>query len=233
MEVCNLLRTIMEKNYDTFIQPILISLVKNQERAGLENALKKIKQLIVANNKFEDTQKSVSSVEALNYLLYVVDVNILFNIALGMYDFELTMFIAEKSQKDPKEYVPFLNELKNLEENYMKYSIDKHLKRYSSALVHLSHVTGKFDEFINFAKEHELYSQAITLFKHNSKEYKTLAKAYSEFLMTKTKYQEAGIMFSKSENYKEALTAFIYGLNWQDVIITTLKLKLRYKCSYF
>ncbi|MEQ2213261.1 hypothetical protein XENOCAPTIV_011984, partial [Xenoophorus captivus] len=39
---------------------------------------------------------------------------------------------------DPKEYLPFLNMLKSLEPNYQRYTIDKHLKRYRKALVHLS-----------------------------------------------------------------------------------------------
>ena len=37
--------------------------------------------------------------EALNYLLYLVDVNELFDVALGLYDFELVLMVAEKSQK--------------------------------------------------------------------------------------------------------------------------------------
>lgn len=41
-------------------------------------------------------------------------------------------------QQDPKEYLPFLNMLKSLEVNYQRYTIDKHLKRYCKALVHLS-----------------------------------------------------------------------------------------------
>ena len=40
--------------------------------------------------------------------------------------------------QDPKEYLPFLNEVKRLEANYQKYVIDKHLKRYGKALTHLS-----------------------------------------------------------------------------------------------
>ena len=36
--------------------------------------------------------------------------------------------------KDPKEYLPFLNDLKKLEENYRKYKIDLYLKRYKKAL---------------------------------------------------------------------------------------------------
>lgn len=40
--------------------------------------------------------------------------------------------------QDPKEYLPFLNMLKSLEPNYQRYTIDKHLKRYRKALLHLS-----------------------------------------------------------------------------------------------
>jgi elongator complex protein 1 len=40
--------------------------------------------------------------QGLRYILYSVDVNLLFNIALGTYDFPLVLMVAEKSQKDPK-----------------------------------------------------------------------------------------------------------------------------------
>lgn len=40
--------------------------------------------------------------------------------------------------QDPKEYLPFLNNLRKMEENYQKYSIDKYLKRYSKAINHLA-----------------------------------------------------------------------------------------------
>ena len=37
--------------------------------------------------------------EALQYLLFLVDVNLLYNVALGMYDLPLTLMVAERSQK--------------------------------------------------------------------------------------------------------------------------------------
>lgn len=39
--------------------------------------------------------------------------------------------------QDPKEYLLFLNEVKQLETNYQKYTIDRHLKRYPKALTHI------------------------------------------------------------------------------------------------
>ena len=37
--------------------------------------------------------------EALKYLLFLVDVNELYDVALGTYDFDLVLMVAEKSQK--------------------------------------------------------------------------------------------------------------------------------------
>ena len=76
--------------------------------------------------------------EALKYTLFLVDVNQLYNIALGMYDFNLVLMVAEKSQKDPKEYLPFLNELRRLPVDYQRYRIDLFLRRFSKALGHIS-----------------------------------------------------------------------------------------------
>ena len=41
----------------------------------------------------------VTSEEALKYVLFLVDVNQMYDVALGMYDFELVLMVAEKSQK--------------------------------------------------------------------------------------------------------------------------------------
>ena len=41
----------------------------------------------------------VTSEEALKYVLFLVDVNQMYDIALGMYDFDLVLMLAEKSQK--------------------------------------------------------------------------------------------------------------------------------------
>ena len=41
----------------------------------------------------------VTSEEALKYVLFLVDVNQMYDVALGMYDFDLVLMVAEKSQK--------------------------------------------------------------------------------------------------------------------------------------
>lgn len=42
---------------------------------------------------------AVSAEEALKYLLFLVDVNELYDYSLGTYDFDLVIMVAEKSQK--------------------------------------------------------------------------------------------------------------------------------------
>ena len=41
----------------------------------------------------------VPAEDALKYLLFLVDVNELYDVALGTYDFDLVLMVAEKSQK--------------------------------------------------------------------------------------------------------------------------------------
>ena len=91
-----------------------------------------------------------NSDEGLRHLLYIVDVNELFDVALGTYDFDIVLMVAERSQKDPKEYLPFLNELRRLDEHYRKYRIDLYLKRYKKALQSIVKC-GKFKSMLCFS----------------------------------------------------------------------------------
>lgn len=53
---------------------------------------------LVTENNTPDV-KAVSAEEALKYLLFLVDVNELYDYSLGTYDFDLVIMVAEKSQK--------------------------------------------------------------------------------------------------------------------------------------
>lgn len=95
--------------------------------------------------------------DAVKYIIFLVDANKLFDIALGMYDFELVLMIAQHAQRvgdpchrwrekprlisrvqDPREYLPFLRELRSLETYHQRFRIDDHLRRHRSALNNLS-----------------------------------------------------------------------------------------------
>ena len=47
----------------------------------------------------EEKSEGVSAEEGLKFLLFLVDVNKLYNAALATYNFDLVLMVAEKSQK--------------------------------------------------------------------------------------------------------------------------------------
>lgn len=95
--------------------------------------------------------------DAVKYIIFLVDANSLFDTALGMYDFSLVLMIAQHAQKvckwllvnlgylikrntqqDPREYLPFLRELRAMPKFYQRFKIDDHLKRPAKALKNLN-----------------------------------------------------------------------------------------------
>jgi elongator complex protein 1 len=95
---------------DRYLLPVLTSYVQKRSDKDLAEALIRVKLVKEAEKK--NGQLMVSADEAMKYLLYLVDVNRLYDVALGLYDFDLVMQVAAKSNKDPKEYLPFLNNLR-------------------------------------------------------------------------------------------------------------------------
>ena len=208
--------------------------------------------------------------EGLRHLLYLVDVNRLFDIALGTYDFNIVMMVAEKSQKvcfvfffvnrkyvlknnfekykDPKEYLPFLNELQKLEEDYRKYKIDLHLKRYKKALISIAKCDeSHHDELLKLVNEQKLYSEALNYFKvdtnmfkvlnfSNSKKetfyilvslFKEISNNFACYLSNKKYYQEAGLILLRAKLYQEALEAFEKSNDWRMYLSVCSQLCLK------
>ena len=83
-----------------------------------------------------------------------------------MLPFQKVLFVAERSQKDPKEYLPFLNELKkHAPPAYRRYKIDLHLRRYKDALKHLSEIHDEHrEELLELIQAHRLYKEALQHF---------------------------------------------------------------------
>lgn len=101
----------------------------------------------------------LGSKEALEYVSWLVNPDRLFNIALTTYNFELVTLVATQTQKDPKEYVPYLQSLKTLPKEYMGYKIHLDLKEYELALECLSKSSdeGHFEEAIQLIKKQRLF----------------------------------------------------------------------------
>jgi len=186
--------------------PILGTLVRDGNR--LEEALQRIKIIK------EGGKKSLVD-NALRFLTYMVDVNALFDVALGTYDFDLVLMVAEKSQKDPKEYLPFLNNFKQMDESFMKYSVDKHLKRYESALTNIAKCDNKFDLCMQLINDFKLYKSALELYDTKSNQYKQVCLHYAKYLESKRYHEEASMLYERSGNMDCAIGQAALALSWQ------------------
>ncbi|XP_053284778.1 elongator complex protein 1 isoform X2 [Pleuronectes platessa] len=222
--VCDALRNAMESmDPNKFCLSILTAHVKKTV-PELEVALQKVHEL---RENPSAAPGAVSAEEALKYLLFLVNVNDLYEHSLGTYDFDLVLMVAEKSQKDPKEYLPFLNMLKRLEPNYQRYTIDKHLKRYSKALLHLSKCGQEhFLEALQLVKEQKLYSEALRLFPAHSVQYKALSCSYAEHLVEQQQAEQAGLLLWRCGESVSALQAFASSSSWRNAICVAQQIPL-------
>ncbi|VVD02399.1 unnamed protein product [Leptidea sinapis] len=217
--ICDIIRDKLNQSTEknSKILPILTTYVKKNTINDLENALLVIKDLKA--QELDGLKLPVSSDEALKYLLYIVDVNKLFDVALGMYDFDLVLLVANKSQKDPKEYIPMLNELNSMQENYRRYTINKNLKRYDKAVESLIQCgPNKHEELKTFVKYHSLYKDAIRLLPKDDKVYKEICDDFGAFLKLKKHYLEAGVMFERADNINKAVECYKEALEWEPAI---------------
>uniref|UniRef100_A0A4W4HKA8 Elongator complex protein 1 n=1 Tax=Electrophorus electricus TaxID=8005 RepID=A0A4W4HKA8_ELEEL len=215
--VCDALRSAMETlDPQKYCLCILTSHVR-KTTPELEIALQKVHELRGEN--YPKGQHAVGAGEALKYLLFLVNVNELYEHSLGTYDFDLVLMVAEKSQKDPKEYLPFLNMLKTLELNYQRYTIDKHLKRFRKALHHLSKCGEEhFTELVNLVKDQRLYSEALQLYPSDSQQHKVLTVAYAEYLLEQQQAEEAGLLLWRCGEMPRALQAFVSCTSWRHAL---------------
>ncbi|XP_040435018.1 elongator complex protein 1 isoform X2 [Falco naumanni] len=214
--ICDVMRVAMERiDPQKYCLSILTAHVKKSP-PELEIALQKVHDL---RESIAQDAKAVSAEEALKYLLFLVDVNELYDYSLGTYDFDLVIMVAEKSQKDPKEYLPFLNTLRKMETNYQRYTIDRHLKRYKKALGHLSRCGPEhFSELLNLVKDQNQYSEALKLYSSSTQEYKDISDAYGEYLIQKQLHEQAALIFARAGIFAKALDAFQNSGSWQQAL---------------
>eukprot|EP00831_Metopus_contortus_P037977 TRINITY_DN29914_c0_g1_i2.p1 TRINITY_DN29914_c0_g1~~TRINITY_DN29914_c0_g1_i2.p1 ORF type:complete len:150 (-),score=41.17 TRINITY_DN29914_c0_g1_i2:179-628(-) len=110
----------------------------------------------------------VSAEEALEYACWLVKADKLYDIALQTYDINVVLMVAKHTQKDPKEYLPYLKSLQILEPVYRRYQIQKDLKQFGKALFELSLDPEKYtSEAIELIEKYKLYEEALEYFKLN------------------------------------------------------------------
>lgn len=145
----------------------------------------------------------------MEHMCFLADVNQLYNEALGLYDLELTLQVAQQAQKvriypmivrvigsnsykDPREYLPFLRKLQQLPELQRQFEIDNHLGRFTKALKHL-HSLKAYDELRAYAIKHSLYKEALQLYRYQPEHLRDITNVYADYLYEQSQYKDAAI----------------------------------------
>lgn len=63
----------------------------------------------------------------LRYILLLCDKEKVFRAALGLYDLDLAAKVGARAQKDPHEYVPWFEKLRELPVHMQRFQIDDYL----------------------------------------------------------------------------------------------------------
>lgn len=157
--------------------------------------------------------------DAVTHLCFLQDVNKLYDTALELYDVKLTLVIAQNSQKDPKEYLPFLQHLYVQPELRRNFLIDDYLKKYSSSLYWL-HSMGEeaYDEFDEYLVNHDLYREALNIYRYDDRRHRNTLYLYAHYLTQVQLYGEAGLTYEYLGDKEKALENFISAKKWKEAL---------------
>ncbi len=167
-----------------FLHPILSTFAK-ETPPKLEEALRLIQDIAISLNVSLLSEGIQSS---LQYLAFLANYDLLYETALGMYDFELCKAVARNSQKDPKIYLPMLAKLNSKPKLLAMLDVDLQLGRNESALKHLFDAKDLFGEdhflkCLEMIEKYKLHHVGLTLFPKGSISHTTILKSLGERLL--------------------------------------------------
>ncbi|KAJ1350615.1 hypothetical protein KIN20_006444 [Parelaphostrongylus tenuis] len=180
---------------------VVLSALLKSSPPQVEEALRLMKR---ETDELNEDERDGYTRKWLHHIRFFVNETTLFNAALSTYDLSLTLQVAEMSNRDPKEYLPLLNELQKVElDDYRKFRIDMIREDWKSALAHLSRLDDKWDEAVALICEKQLYSAALIVYR-NSSRYKDICAIYAKVLESNALWDEAAVLYNKAgDNEKE------------------------------
>lgn len=195
--ICDAFISVLSQNLTANLQNIITAYVCKQP-PDHTSALQLVSKL---------RETDIPSAErAVEHVCWLSDVNRLYDNALGLYDLPLTLMIAEQSQKDPREYLPYIQGLGEMEELRRRFTIDNDLGRNEKALGSLFEMgDAAFDELLTYMVSHELYQAALELFKYDEPKQKIILAKYAAYLDMSSRFIDAGIGMPLSSSVHKTL----------------------------
>ncbi|RSH95270.1 hypothetical protein EHS25_000356 [Saitozyma podzolica] len=217
--ICDSLRNLLEqKDLVRYIETVLTTHVCKRP-ADYEAGLRVLLHLQAEHPDIVE--------DAIKFIIFLSDVDRLYDVALGMYNFQLVLMIAQYSQKDPKEYLPFLRELRALDRYEQRFRIDDHLGRRESALRNLKEAgPERFDDAASYLARYELYDDAFKLYATDTERLPVIYDLYGDYLYDRREFAEAALAYTLANNCEKALKAHEKAHSWQELFTLALQQKL-------
>lgn len=206
--VCDAFLEVLQSRTSTNLQNIVTAHVCKSP-PDLDAGLTLIAQL-------RDTQPQFVE-RAVEHICFLADVNKLYDHALGLYNLDVALLVAQQSQKDPREYLPYVQGLGEMSQLRRQFTIDHDLKKNSKALTHLFALE-EFDELKTYMSKHELHSEAIHLYRYQSQRLMELMRICADFLSSRNRFKEAGIAYEYLTDYTAACDAYQAANMWRECL---------------
>jgi len=181
--ICDAFLTVLQDRYATNLQNVITAHVCKLP-PDLEAGLGVVKDLRASQPDLADT--------AIEHICFLADVNRVYDAALGMYSLDLALLVAQQSQKDPREYLPYMQSLQELPELRRRFRLDDDLGRNRKALQHLYELKA-IDEVQSYTQKHELYADALELYRYEPTTQALIMRLYANFLNSRNRYKDAAI----------------------------------------
>jgi elongator complex protein 1 len=198
-KVCDAMLSVLNHRQSTNLQNIVTAHLCKSPPA-LDDGLLLVAKLMGQDEKMAD--------KAVEHICFLADVNKLYDHALGLYNLDLALLVAQQSQKDPREYLPFLQGLQEMDQLRRQFSIDDHLQRYGKALDSLvksvSNGTTKEEEVDKYIVKHALYQDALTIYRYSASRLQAITLLYAEYLEANSQLHSAALAYESLARYAQA-----------------------------
>ncbi|KAK9466881.1 IKI3 family-domain-containing protein [Lipomyces arxii] len=214
--ICDAILGVLLQSYSKSHTQSIITAYVCKHPPDIEAAL-----TLIANFGHDDQENLTRAIE---HICFLQDVNKLYDYALGIYDLRLALLIARQSQKDPREYLPFINDLQNHVPLRRRFLLDEHLGRHAKALTHLTGMKydddGKeiFPEVERFIVKHVLYKNALQIYKYEPIKQYAILTLFAKYLKQNGEFKEAGLAYELLGDYNDALDSYVLGTHWREAL---------------
>ncbi|KAL9617176.1 MAG: hypothetical protein Q9160_008030 [Pyrenula sp. 1 TL-2023] len=158
---------------------------------------------------------------AISHLCFLTDPNTLYTSSLSLHNLELTLLVAQQSQRDPREYVPHLRHLHSLPPLRRAFEIDDSLGYHTKALTSL-HALSVHDEAETYTLKHSLYTTALFLYKYSPHHISTFTRHYASHLASTSIPLRAAILYESLCDHNNAYPLYALAHRWRESLSSAL-----------